>query len=111
MCYSREKGAKKDYTDKKLHSIEVREILCPILADPNTTHIFMCGYAKMAEDCKISLRAISSQDLFDPIVEGGWLHCELFGGLLPKTGSFMMRRLTKYPDKMRCLSSLVADAA
>ncbi len=95
MCYSREKGAKKEYTNKKLHSIEVREILCPILADPNTTHIFMCGYAKMTEDCNISLRAISSQDIFDSIVEGGRLHCELFVALSPKTGSFMMRRLTK----------------
>ena len=93
MCYSREKGAKKEYTDKKLDSIEVREILGPFLADPNT-HIFMCGSAKMADDCKISLRAISSQDLYDSIVEGGRLYCEVFGALSPKIGSFMMRRLS-----------------
>ncbi len=84
MCYSRENGAKKEYTDGKLHSIEVREILGPILADPNT-HIFMCGSANMAEDCKISLCAISSQDLFNSIVEDGRLHCDVFGALFPKS--------------------------
>jgi sulfite reductase alpha subunit-like flavoprotein len=83
MCYSREKDTKKEYTHGKLYSIEIREILGPILADP-TTHIFMCGSANMAEDCKISLCAISSQDLFDSIIEDGRLHCDVFGALLPQ---------------------------
>jgi hypothetical protein len=84
MCYSRDIRANKEYTDEKLRSTEVRGILGPILADPNT-HIFMCGSANMAEDCKISLRDISSPDLFDSIVEGGRLHCDVFGALLPKS--------------------------
>lgn len=94
MCYSREVGVKKEYTQDKLRSIEVIDRLGPFLAEPNT-HIFICGSANMAESCKVSLCEISSQDLFDSIVESGRLHCDVFGALLPKARYNSTRRLSE----------------
>ena len=50
------------------------------------TKAFMC-YSRekcASEDCKISLCHISSQDIFDLIVEGGQHHVDVIGALLPK---------------------------
>ena len=80
MCYSREMGGKKEYTTDKILSKRVRTILSPVLSEPNT-HIFICGSANMAEDCKRALRDISSPESFDAIVENGRLHCDVFGAL------------------------------
>ena len=91
MCYTHEKHAKKElYPNGKLYSTEGER-----RTGYHSTHIVvMCGSANITEDCKISLCDISFQDLFDSIVEGGGLHCDVFGALSSKIRhrSFMMRQ-------------------
>jgi sulfite reductase alpha subunit-like flavoprotein len=82
MCYSREVGQRKEYTTDKLRSNRVVGILRPILANPDT-HVFICGSANMAEECKDALREIS-QDCFDALTNDGRLHCDVFGALSEK---------------------------
>ena len=100
MCYSREKGAKKEYTHTKIRSIELRGKLGPILAEPNA-HIFICGSANMAEDCKISLREVSAQGSFDSIIQSGRLHTDIFGALLPKGRRHSHRKTWDVGDAQR----------
>ena len=80
MCYSREIGEAKEYTTDKLRSKRISIILGPILMQPNT-HVFVCGSANMAEDCKNALRDVTSQDTLDAINKEGRLHCDVFGTL------------------------------
>ena len=83
MCYSREMGEAKEYTTDKLRSKRVSKILRPVLMQSNT-HVFICGSANMAEDCKSALCDITNQKTFDAITEGGRLHCDVFGALAPR---------------------------
>lgn len=93
MCYSREMGERKEYTTDKIRSKEVSKVLGPVLAEPNT-HIFICGSANMAEDCKNALRDISSGCCFDTLTEEGRLHCDVFGALNPRKQNIFNRRIT-----------------
>ena len=100
-CYSREMGEKKEYTTDKIRAERVRKSLSPILAKPNT-HIFICGSANMAEDCKNALRDISPQESdFDAITQEGRIHCDVFGAL---TSSRMMKYSSKHNKSSKSLS-------
>lgn len=95
MCYSRELGEKKEYTTDKLLSKRVSRMLSPVLGEKNT-HIFICGSANMAEECKDALREIV-QNSFDAIIEEGRLHCDVFGALSSKKKkNDTMKRNTSY---------------
>ena len=101
MCYSREMGEKKEYTTDKIRAERVSNTLSPILAEPNT-HIFICGSANMAEDCKNALRDISPQESdFDAITQEGRIHCDVFGAL---TSSRMMKYSSKHNKSSKSLS-------
>ena len=102
MCYSREVGERKEYTTDKIRTERVCKTLSPILAERNT-HIFICGSASMAEDCKNALRDISPQESdFDAITQEGRIHCDVFGAL---TSS----RMVKYSSKHKSSRSLSID--
>lgn len=83
-CYSREPGTKKEYTiDKIRSSPEVKTTLGVFLPHANT-HIFICGSATMAEECKCAIQEICSKDCFDVMKEDGRIHCDVFGAVAPK---------------------------
>ncbi len=78
LCYSREPGKKREYTTDKLRDEVVQAIIAPILAQSNS-HVFICGSASMAEECKSALKIISSVTCIDNMVDEGRLHCDVFG--------------------------------
>ena len=80
LCYSREPGQKKEYTTDKLRTKECEDILGPLLGEKDT-HIFLCGSANMAEECKSAFREMSSPSCFDAIENEHRIHCDVFGAL------------------------------
>ena len=80
LCYSREPGKKKEYTTDKLRDEVVTSAIGPVLAQANA-HVFICGSANMAEECKAALKGISSASCIDSMVEEGRLHCDVFGAV------------------------------
>ena len=65
-----------------IHRVTDLGFACTDLADAST-HIFICGSANMAEDCKTVLRETSPLDYADVVAEGR-IHCEVFGALSAK---------------------------
>jgi len=81
FCYSREPGKEKEYTSDVLKSGKCKDLLRPIAEKPET-HVFICGSANMAEDCKQAMRDISSPSCIDKMEKENRLHCDVFGAIL-----------------------------
>lgn len=60
MCYSREKGEKKEYTTDKIRCKRVSKVIGPVLAQPNS-HIFICGMSM-----KFLVHAVAQ---YDPVLK------------------------------------------
>jgi len=77
---------------KSAHSYHAFHILSHILhlqysppLQVKNSHIYICGSADLAEECKAIMKEHTSKESFDAITKDGRLHCDVFGAVTPKS--------------------------
>ena len=60
-----------------------RQYSPPLQLQVKNSHIFICGSANLAEECKAIMKEHTSKESFDAITKDGRLHCDVFGAVTP----------------------------
>eukprot|EP00984_Skeletonema_dohrnii_P013822 scaffold5777_cov144-Skeletonema_dohrnii-CCMP3373.AAC.4 len=106
-CYSREPGMTKQYTTDIMKTEEIEQVLAPVIESDG--HVYICGSAHMFEMCKSVMIEMTSKFHVSKLIEGGRLHCDVFGALNPAVSVIPRSRSAGVEGSTKSRTNLVTN--